>query len=693
MKNNARRIPARLAQGDTIALIAPASPFDRDKLNRGESVLRSMGFRVFEPSGLFERRGYLAGDDRHRARLLNEVFESPDFDAVMCARGGYGSIRILDLIDYDIIRRNPKVFVGFSDITALLNAFLCRCGLVTFHGPTVTGLADLEPKTEEALFSALTSEKPISIFSEKAVALKPGKARGPVAGGNLTTLCHLTGIARGPRFDGHILFLEDRGEAPYRIDRMLTHMKMAGVFDRIAGMVLGDFSDCGSRVDVLDVFKEHFEKCDFPILAGLEAGHEKCNLVVPFGIEATLNSDDKLLFYHHPSTSERLPESGGRGESKNSFSGSLASDGDYCLPKSMENVNALMRKAVADFVFPCAVLMVSSGDSVLLHRPYGVRNIVANDPATRNTFFDLASLTKPLAVAVSIMALVRDRKLGVEDRIRDFLPGFDCQTKKEIRIEHLLRHSSGLPDYKPYYKKVENGPPETRKKHMRELLTKEDLIFAPGARTLYSDLGFMALEWIVETVSGGELDRYAKENVYGPLGLGDLFFQSSDRKKRRNGEFAATEKCLWRNRILIGEVHDENAAAAGGVQGHAGLFGSAENVHRLLRHLMAIYESRDFKGIFPFELVRTFFRRKENSERALGFDTPSLQGSSSGRLFSFDSVGHLGFTGTSFWMDLKRSILVVLLTNRIHPVRENEKIKKFRPEIHDAIMEAVLKCR
>ncbi len=681
------RIPARLGPGDTIAIIAPASPFDREKLNRGENVLRSMGFRVFEPSGLFEKKGYLAGDDRHRARLLNEVFESPEIDAVMCARGGYGSIRILDMIDYDIIRRNPKIFIGFSDITVLLNIFLTKCGLVTFHGPTVTGLADLEPKSEKALFSALTSENAISILSENAVVLKPGKACGPVAGGNLTTLCHLTGIARGPRFDRHILLLEDRGEAPYRIDRMLAHMKKAGVFDRIAGLVLGDFTGCGSRTDVLDIFKDHFDKYGFPILAGLEAGHEKSNLVVPFGMEATLNTEEKLLFCHEPSTSERLSKRDGRVEPKKKSSQSK--NGSPFGPESMKNVHALMEKAVVDFVFPGAVLMVSSGDSVRFHKPYGVRNILSNDPATRKTAFDLASLTKPLAVAVSIMALVRDGKLAVEDRLCKFLPGFDNQAKREIRIEHLLRHTSGLPSYKPYYVEVNQYSPKTRKYRMRELLARENGIFLPGTRTLYSDLGFMILEWVIETVSGHGLNRYAKENVYDPLRLDDLFFQPSNEKIRK-GEFAATEKCLWRKRILTGEVHDENAAAAGGVQGHAGLFGSAENVHGLLRHLMTIYEDRNCKGLFPFELVRLFCKRREDSERTMGFDTPAPEGSSSGRFFSFDSVGHLGFTGTSFWMDLQRSVIVVLLTNRIHPLRENEKIRKFRPVIHDAVMNAVL---
>jgi muramoyltetrapeptide carboxypeptidase len=300
MKNKHVKNPTYLVPGDTIAVLAPASPFSRDKFIRGLTILKEMGFKIEIPPGLFSSKGYLAGDDNHRAELLNYVFKSPEIKAVICARGGFGSIRILDKIDYDVVRNNPKIFVGFSDISSLLTVIYERCGLVTFHGPTVTSLADADKETISALFSMLTSQKVISIYDSNIISVKPGVAKGRVMGGNLTTLCHLVGTPFEPEFNGHILFLEDRGEAPYRIDRMLTQMKMAHCFDNLAGIILGSFSGCGGISHVIQIFVDCFAPFDFPILAGVKAGHETTNIVLPIGLEATLNSEEKYLYYHMP---------------------------------------------------------------------------------------------------------------------------------------------------------------------------------------------------------------------------------------------------------------------------------------------------------------------------------------------------------------------------------------------------------
>ena len=295
--------PARLKPGDKVGIAAPASPFDMENYNLGVNVLESMGFYVSVLDDIFDRNKYLAGSDVHRANLLNKLFADSSIKAIICARGGYGSIRILSLLDYNIIRNNPKIFVGFSDVSAILSAIYTKCGLVVFHGPMVTTLSDASQKTKESMAAALFSGIKLEIAIKKGIALRQGSASGIVSGGNLATLCHLVGTHFEPGFKDHILFLEDRGEAAYKIDRMLTQMKMAGCFDGIAGLILGSFEDCGKIKEVFSVVDNIFKDEDIPILAGFEAGHGINNITIPFGITATLDSDKHLLLFHEAAIS------------------------------------------------------------------------------------------------------------------------------------------------------------------------------------------------------------------------------------------------------------------------------------------------------------------------------------------------------------------------------------------------------
>jgi muramoyltetrapeptide carboxypeptidase len=254
-----------------------------------------MEFRVRIPEGLCAARGYLAGTDAHRAAVFERLFCDPGVDAVMAARGGYGSLRILPRLDFARLAAHPKVLIGFSDVTALLAAMSSRCGLVTFHGPMVTTLADASEKTLRGLREAVASDRPLELTAETATALRPGVASGPVCGGNLNTLCHLLGTPFAPRFRGHIVFLEDRGEAPYRVDRMLMHMKTAGCFEGVKGLVLGSFADCGSPEEIKAIVAEIFHGSPFPILAGMEAGHSDPNLTLPLGVRAQLDTGARAL--------------------------------------------------------------------------------------------------------------------------------------------------------------------------------------------------------------------------------------------------------------------------------------------------------------------------------------------------------------------------------------------------------------
>lgn len=355
----------------------------------------------------------------------------------------------------------------------------------------------------------------------------------------------------------------------------------------------------------------------------------------------------------------------------------------------MQRVDTLMQQAVNNKVFPGAVLLVSQKDAVVFHEAYGVADLGTRRTVTHATVFDLASLTKPLATALAVMMLIRQNRLGLGQHLGAVLPAFGPTDKSAIKIYHLLVHNSGLPDYRPYYEELERLSPDQRRDALHKLLVKEPLLHPIGARVLYSDLGFMILAWLIEYIYGDRLDRFVSENVYKPLGLDNLFFAGRNGRQSRH-MFAATEQCPWRKRLLVGQVHDENAYVMGGVQGHAGLFGTAAAVQKLLFELLSVYHGDPAHDLFQPDLVRLFFKRLPDCDRVLGFDTPALKNSSAGSYFSANTVGHLGFTGTSFWMDLDRWIMVILFTNRIHPTRENETIKEFRPILHDEVMRGLL---
>ncbi len=355
----------------------------------------------------------------------------------------------------------------------------------------------------------------------------------------------------------------------------------------------------------------------------------------------------------------------------------------------MKLVDAMMQKAVSENVFPGGVLLVSKNGTIRFYEAYGYANVFTQLPMTKSTLFDLASLTKPLATTLAVMRLIQRRKIALEKTVGDILPQLKHGSKEHIQIGHLLGHCSGLPDYRPYYLELCHLKPPLRKSALRDFVGREPLVNPVGKEVLYSDLGFMLLAWIIETTAGNSLNRVVEEEIYLPLGLKDLFFVDLHAGKN-NQQFAATEKCPWRGRVMEGAVHDENAFVVGGVAGHAGLFGKAMDICRLLEGIMYTYQERNADSIFTPNLVKRFLTCQGSKSRTLGFDTPSTQDSSSGEYFSKNSVGHLGFTGTSFWMDLERSIIVILLTNRVHPTRTNEKIKAFRPQLHNAVMRCLV---
>ena len=325
-------------------------------------------------------------------------------------------------------------------------------------------------------------------------------------------------------------------------------------------------------------------------------------------------------------------------------------------------------------------------------------------PMARETIFDLASLTKPLATATAVMLLVDEGALQLDDPVAKHLPRFAERDKDAVTVRHLLTHSSGLKPWRAYHEMVLEkerktgerllGTPEARKLIV-DRIVRSSLVHEPGAAAVYGDLDFITLGALVEAVTQRPLDEFCAERIFAPLGLEHTRFIRSDGTDSSLSEperrrFAATENCPWRGRIVVGEVHDPNAAAMGGVAGHAGLFAPADDVMRFALALLDVWHGRS--DALPRVLFKTFTTRQKlppGSDWALGWDTPTAGASSSGSHFSESSIGHLGFTGTSLWIDLEREAVVVMLTNRVHLFAKKSKFT-LRPKVHDLIMEASL---
>jgi len=348
-------------------------------------------------------------------------------------------------------------------------------------------------------------------------------------------------------------------------------------------------------------------------------------------------------------------------------------------------VDALMREGLREHVFPGAVLLAGSGDVPLFSEAYGRADLFSGRQMTPETVFDLASLTKPLATTLALARLVDQGRIDLDQPVANWLPALAGSDKATLTARQLLCHQSGLPAHRRFYMRLKSLPAPARKGAVLDLLKQVPLEYRPGQQVVYSDLGFMLLCRLVEAVTGGPMNDFLSAEIYGPMRVNDLFFVDLSGNRRFRRAYAATELCPLRKRLLIGEVHDDNAWFAGGIDGHAGLFGTAAAVFKLLRMLVAGY--RGHPSILSRQILGEVFHGVANNPQPLGLDRPSAGNSRAGRYFSADTVGHLGFTGVSFWLDLEKDVVVILLTNRVHPFRWNTRLQRFRPRIHDRVME------
>jgi muramoyltetrapeptide carboxypeptidase len=304
--------PPQLLPGDLIQIVAPASHFDRARFDRGVEVLRGLGFRVTWREDLFDQKRFLAGEDTRRADELHEAFENDDVRGVFCARGGYGSGRLIPHLDPSAFREHPKVFVGFSDITLLLNWIHQTTDLVTFHGPMVTGRMSegLTPADQASLERVTGQAEPAGgVHAPGAEGWVPGDDAGPLVGGSLSMLASAAGTPAQVRARGGVVFLEDVGEKPYRLDRMLTQLRQSGFFDGVRGLILGDFTACDNEADPetgwKDILKELALELGVPTVVGIPAGHGPENRTLPLGARVRVDGDRATVTIEEAAVSTR----------------------------------------------------------------------------------------------------------------------------------------------------------------------------------------------------------------------------------------------------------------------------------------------------------------------------------------------------------------------------------------------------
>ena len=301
--------PERLRPGDTVGVVSPASPSDSRALAEGIAAIEDLGFRTKLAPGFSSVRGYLAGSDSERCDALVGMIKDPEVKAIFFARGGYGAMRLAAHLDANAVRRSPKIILGYSDITFLHLWLQSEAGLITFHGPLVTEMGGMDPITRKILMRALTDPTPLGpLPAPGARVLRAGTGSGPLVGGSLSLLCHSMGTPWAPDTRGSVLLIEEVGERPYRIDRMLQHLRLAGAFRETSAVIFGSFLDCsepgwGEEEDrrvLEEIIGEVAEEVPGPVLADFPIGHGPVNLTVPLGARVLVDGSRGTLAVEEP---------------------------------------------------------------------------------------------------------------------------------------------------------------------------------------------------------------------------------------------------------------------------------------------------------------------------------------------------------------------------------------------------------
>lgn len=360
-------------------------------------------------------------------------------------------------------------------------------------------------------------------------------------------------------------------------------------------------------------------------------------------------------------------------------------------------IGRYLEESVQRGAFPGAVVAIGRRDTVLYLRAVGSTTYDDGRPVTTETVYDLASLTKVVGLTTAVMMLVEEGRVELDAPAARYLPQFGQTHDSAVTVRHLLTHSSGLPAWKPYWQQVQQIRADRRtggqlkpgtarqREAVFDLAAREPLEYATGTRMIYSDVGAINLTRMVERLTGERLDRFLAQRLFQPLGMGSMRYLPP---KSWRGRIAPTEvDTTYRHRLVHGEVHDENAYAMSGVSGHAGLFGSAEDLARFAQ-MMLSGGQQDTTRLLRTETIAAFTHVQDSalSHRALGWETANAQNSAGSRLTA-RAFGHTGFTGTSLWIDPGQDLFVILLSNRVHPTRENTLVFEVRRRVADLAVE------
>ncbi|MFC2088995.1 glycoside hydrolase family 3 N-terminal domain-containing protein [Calditrichota bacterium] len=353
-------------------------------------------------------------------------------------------------------------------------------------------------------------------------------------------------------------------------------------------------------------------------------------------------------------------------------------------PQCIDSLQIILQQSIADSAFPGCAIAVGNKGKLIFSDAFGRFTYDPNSNKVKtNSIFDLASVTKVVSTTSAAMFLHQRGLLDINWKVQDILPEFLGKEKGLVTVKHLLTHCSGLPAWRRYYLTL------TGQDQILKAIYAEELEFTPGTLTMYSDLGMILMQKIIEVITQQKLNHFVDDNIYKPLGMNRTFYKPDI---SYINEIVPTEYSDWHGKVVHGFVHDENTYAMGGISGHAGLFSTVEDLAKYCQMLLnnGVYNQ---KKVFKKKTIELFTKRSgflEGSTRAIGWDTRSEESSSSGHYMSMRAFGHTGFTGTSIWLDPENEVFVVLLTNRVHPTRENQKIRKVRPKVADLVMKAIL---
>lgn len=714
-------LPPAVSADSLCRIVHLAGAIDPEKLAAGRALLQNAGLHVTWDPGANAPSSYLAASDTQRLRDWTRSVSDPNIRALLCARGGYGTMRLLDKLPLIYAPEHTPWLVGYSDITAL-HLWLNAQGIASIHGPMVAGLSGYAENSGDELNQLIALLKTRTPFAFEGLrTVHDGKAKGRLIGGNLSLLQAMIGTRWLPHLDGAILLVEEIDEPAYAVDRMLQSLALGGRANGLRGIVFGDFYACPGLDDrhLPDWLAHWTEVFECPVVQNLPVGHGKQNAPVMLGVDYLLDADAGTLTPIAASTAAQGAQANTGLNVGDTYETTVKTDEKTSKTSGVSNPNEsnstqiplivvtpneepmgagpMPRPSVSpgrltnllsemlDLGACSALQLVTSVDGQVTHNlSMGSAAVTASSaiaPVTPNTHFDLASVSKAISTAILCHQFIDKGTWSLDDRIPESIS--TCGAT----LAELLSHRSGLPAWKRLYDEARQQPAANQ--WLRNAFQTLEAETAPNAQCVYSDPGYILLGWWLEHIADQPLDALFRTHIAEPLGLTRSHYRRSPPETERRGQYAATEYCPWRGRVLQGIVHDEHAQILGGVSGHAGLFSTAGEVDCIARALL----QSDSPLLSKAGGERMWGTPKNLCDGAytLGWDTPTVTPSNAGSLMSeAHTVGHLGYAGTSLWIDRARNISITFLTNRVHPSRDSQAIRRFRPVIHDAVMHELL---